>query len=518
MNRRTLILVAFLLLGAGALLGYVTGRSSRREPAVTTTTTSHSEGEHGAEHAAEEGAHAEHAEESHGEHAGHDEHGESEGEEHAEGQVRLTPEQQKEAGVTVVPVRAREVEGSFQATGEITGAPDLQVRVNARLGGRVVSLLAEPGERVASGATLAVLESPEVAQARSARRAAGIRLEQARRAYEQRRRLVELGDEVRSAIEEARQEVVQATADTRGAQASLDLARQQLDRLTGLRQEGIASRQQVEQAQAEFRRAQAELESARARLRIAEGHLAREEAIRSEGLRVSREVTEAETEVRLAEEGVRQADEVLELLGVSPGTGDNTVAITAPRGGVVTARPVTLGETVEVDEELFTLMETSRLWLEVGIPERELPRARVGSTVRVRVAAHPDRVFTGRIASIAPGLAPQTRTATARVTLENPGNLLRPGMFASVAVGSGVTGGTSAAVPESALQTVENRPVVYVAVNPETFQRRPVQLGAKEEGWVQVVRGLSPGEKVAATGAFFLKSEDQRETMGGHSH
>ncbi|MBZ0254006.1 MAG: efflux RND transporter periplasmic adaptor subunit, partial [Candidatus Methylomirabilis sp.] len=162
-------------------------------------------------------------------------------------------------------------------------------------------------------------------------------------------------------------------------------------------------------------------------------------------------------------------------------------------------------------------METSRLWLEVGIPERELPRTRAGSLVRVRVAAYPDRVFTGRIASIAPELAPQTRTATARVTLETPGNLLRPGMFATVAVGSGVTG-TSAAVPESALQTVENRPVVYVAVDPETFQRRPVELGAKEEGWVQVVRGLSPGEKVAATGAFFLKSEDQRETMGGHSH
>lgn len=490
MNRRAAVLAALgglLLMILGVALGMRLARPGS-EPAATTT-----------------------------EHAGHDEHEHEEVEGHVEGQVHLTAEQQQQAGVTVVAVRARAVQGSFRATGELTGAPDLQVRVNARLSGRVSALFAEPGQRVAAGAVLALVESPQIAEARSDRRAAGVRLEQARRSYEQRRRLVELGDEVRSAVEEARQEVVEARAALRSANAAQDLARRHLERMTTLHEQGVASRQQLEEARSRAQQAEAETERAGARIHIAAGHLAREEAIRRQGLRVSREVTEAETEVRLAEEEVRRADEVLALLGVEPGGSGNSMAVTAPRGGVVTSRPVTLGEAVEVDEELFTLIETSRLWLEVGIPERDLPRTRVGSSVRVRVAAWPDRVFTGRIASLAPAIDPDTRNVRARVSIDNPEGLLRPGMFATVEVGVG-TAGTAAAVPEAALQTVEEKPVVYVAVDPETFQRREVEIGAKEDGWVQVVRGLSPGEKVAGSGAFFLKSEDQRETMGGHSH
>lgn len=487
-SRRSLILAALgglLLLLAGGLLGYRVARSSGPSGAETLQTVARG----GEPAGAGEGV-------------------------PGEGRVHLTGEQQKEAGITVQAVPSRPVQGSFQATGELTGAPDMQLRVNARLPGRVTALLAEPGDRVGAGATLAVVESPRIAEARSARRAAAVRLQQARRQFDQRRRLVDLGDEIRSALDEARQEVVEARAASHSAEASLELARRQLERLASLREQGIASRQQLEQARAEHEKARAETERASARLSIAEGHLAREQAIRHQGLRVSREVTEAETEVRLAEEEVRKADELLGLLGVAPGDGDNTVAIRAPRGGVVTSRPVTLGEGVETDEELFTLLETSRLWLEVGIPERELARTRVGSPVRVRVSALPEPTFRGRIASLAPALDPATRTGRARVSIDNPDGRLRPGMFATVSVGVG-SAAAGAAVPKEAVQTVDQEPVVYVALDPETFERREVQLGAEDEGWVQVVRGLSPGERIAVRGAFSVKSEDQRDTMGG---
>ena len=433
-----------------------------------------------------------------------------------EGRVHLDAAGQKEAGITLVSVRPREVQGSFQATGELTGAPDLQVRVNARLPGRVVSLRAEPGERVRSGQVLALLESRQVAEARSARRAAGVRLQQARRSFEQRSRLARLGDEVRSALDEARQEVIEARASHHSARLAEELARRQWERLRTLREQGIASRGQLEQSWTALEQARAETERSAARLDIAEGHLAREQAIRHQGLRVSREVTEAETEVRLAEEEVRKADEALVVLGASPGEEGNEVAIPAPRGGVVVSRPVTLGEAVETDEELFTLLETSHLWLEVGIPERDLSQARVGSPVRLQVQACPGRTFLGRIDSLAPALDEGTRTARARVSIDNPEGLLKPGMFASVSVGVGVAGKVLA-VPESALQTVGDQTVVYVATDAETFERRPVQPGASQDGWVEVVRGLSPGDRVAATGVFLLKSEDQRDAMGGHS-
>jgi multidrug efflux pump subunit AcrA (membrane-fusion protein) len=131
----------------------------------------------------------------------------------------------------------------------------------------------------------------------------------------------------------------------------------------------------------------------------------------------------------------------------------------------------------------------------------------------VRVQAYPERSFMGRLDLLGRAMDPATRTVKARIALDDPERLLRPGMFAQVELEIGPDR-PALAVPASAVLSDEGREFVFVRYDAEYCVRRPVRSGSRWGDLVEIAEGLAPGQTVIAEGSFLLKSDVLRSKMG----
>ncbi len=442
------------------------------------------------------------------------------GHEHPEGVVEMSSAQSEVAGVKVQAVANRPIQGGLRTTGTVTGDPDLEVQVSARVNGVIDALHARVGDWVRAGQPLATMDSAEVTSAQADYHRDLVEHELAQSNMQRKLQLARLGDRVRRPLEEARKELGQAKNELAAATAELTLARARFKRTQDLLGDGIASQQQVDEARAGVQVAEAKLAEANLDLSVAKAHEKRENRIASSGLLSDTEVWEARTAEARTREALHHSRDMLGVLGAAPGRGehDSSVSVTTGLTGLVTQRPVARGERVEAGQMLFTILDISRLWIWIDLHEKDLAVVRVGMPVRIKVTAYPQRTFTARISYLAPELTPESRTVRARVEVDNTERLLKPNMFATVEILSGRSRAVLA-VPASALTRVENQDVVYVNFESDHFERRSVSLGQREDDWVEVTRGLKPGEKIATEGTFALKSLDQKSaTEEGHSH
>jgi membrane fusion protein (multidrug efflux system) len=135
-------------------------------------------------------------------------------------------------------------------------------------------------------------------------------------------------------------------------------------------------------------------------------------------------------------------------------------------------------------------------------PERYAARASVGEPVRVRVEAYPDRTFGGSVSKVSPVVDPATRSTVIEARLDNAGGRLRSGMFGEVTLITGSRAGVLA-VPRDAL-TDGSGPAVFVIENGKAC-KRDVELGLQGDQFIEIRKGLKPGEKVAVFGLYGLK-------------
>jgi multidrug efflux pump subunit AcrA (membrane-fusion protein) len=110
-------------------------------------------------------------------------------------------------------------------------------------------------------------------------------------------------------------------------------------------------------------------------------------------------------------------------------------------------------------------------------------------------------------------LDPQTRTVPVRITVANPATRLRPGMFATALI-NGPKTRTAVFAPEDALQDINGMTVVFVTPDGTNFRAQAVRLGTRTEGRAEITEGLKPGDRIVVNGAFMLKSELLKGTMG----
>lgn len=237
-------------------------------------------------------------------------------------------------------------------------------------------------------------------------------------------------------------------------------------------------------------------------------------------------VAEAEaTKARAAKEA---AEARLHALGFSEAqlqrfTADqhssSSIMVTSPIAGVVVERPVSLGQVIQPEDTVGVIMDLRYVWMQVDAYERDLAQLALGQKVTAQVPAWPEREFAGDIQSIGAIVDRTSRTLKVRVVLPNPDGALKPGMFAKVKLaGSKGEPRQGLFVPSSAVQRDGDKFIVFVPVSATEFQVREVETSVSAEGWVQITRGLVPGENVVTTGAFQLKSEARRESFGGHEH
>lgn len=185
----------------------------------------------------------------------------------------------------------------------------------------------------------------------------------------------------------------------------------------------------------------------------------------------------------------------------------------SPIGGVLSEVEAATGKQVEAGADLFGIADLRVVWGVVSAYERDLGRLRVGQTASVSATAFPDQGFRGRIASLEGTVKPDTRTLDVRLELANLDLRLKPGMFITARIATG-TSRMGILLPEQAIQSDGDVSFVYVALSDTAFVPRVVMVRPLGAGRVEVTSGLRAGERVAAKGAFILRSQASKSQLG----
>ena len=202
------------------------------------------------------------------------------------------------------------------------------------------------------------------------------------------------------------------------------------------------------------------------------------------------------------------------LLAANVSKATQNYVLRSPIDGQVVARAVSPGIEVQgqysggTAPELYTIGNLDSVWVLADVFEVDLPRVRIGAPITVSVISYPERIFNGTVDWVSGTLDPATRTAKVRCTIGNGEHLLRPEMFASVAIATDAK--RKLAIPRSAVVRIGDQMVAFVdkgstANGLRRFERRIVAVDETEAGaYVPVVRGLAPGESVVSSGAIML--------------
>jgi Cu(I)/Ag(I) efflux system membrane fusion protein len=195
-----------------------------------------------------------------------------------------------------------------------------------------------------------------------------------------------------------------------------------------------------------------------------------------------------------------------ELERLRRGERPRTIAFPSPFSGTVIEKTAVEGARFRAGESLFRIVDTSTMWVMAEVYEQDLAFVKVGDSARVTVNAWPDQAFQGKVTFIYPNMGKESRTARLRIEVANPDGRLRADMAATVEIATPLDG-TRLAVPDSAVIDSGKRQVVLVERGEGRYEPRPVVLGPRVEGWVQVREGLSSGERVVTQATFLIDAE-----------
>jgi RND family efflux transporter MFP subunit len=428
--------------------------------------------------------------------------------------VMIDPEQVSRAGIKIETVG--EALGGETAMGAATGVvqPNAyrETPIISILGGVVRQTRAELGQNVQRGQTIAVIFSEEYSAAQARYLGLLTELETSRKNYEREAKLVNVSSSSRGELDEA-------TAKLKTTQAELDEHHKHHERITKLISVGAASREELEQATTKLKTAEADLDQSRNRY---------ERAVKLAEINpVSRnDFEQAAVKLRNAESELAATKQKLLLYGFSPqrvGALRSTsqisseIAVVAPAPGTITVRSINQGEIIEANKELFRVTDLSSVWIVAQIYEKDLAGMRQGSGVSVTTDAYPNQVFRGRVAYLAPEINQNTRTAQVRIELDNPGQLLKIGMYVNVAFGAtGAAEKTAPVVPASAVQNINNQQTVFIIGDkPNIFVLHSVKLAPESNGFYKVLEGATVGDRIVTEGSFLLRAEWLKQHPGG---
>ncbi len=219
------------------------------------------------------------------------------------------------------------------------------------------------------------------------------------------------------------------------------------------------------------------------------------------------DMSSAESAVDAARNRLRilgRTDQEIAVIEEKRGISSDT-PILAPIAGSILQRKIGPGQYVNngSSDPAFVVGDLSTVWLVANVRETDAAKVALGQSIEVSTLAYPDRTFSGTIDYVSASIDPSTRRILVRGTVSNPNNLLKPEMFAKIAV---VTGSeeTSPALPREAIVYNENGAHVWSVADSNALQLRSVQLGLTSGAMVQVVSGLNPQEKVVVQGGLLI--------------
>jgi len=189
------------------------------------------------------------------------------------------------------------------------------------------------------------------------------------------------------------------------------------------------------------------------------------------------------------------------------GANPRTLDWPSPASGDVIDKRVINGQRVTAGMELYRIADHSRVWVIADVAESDLAHIKIGTRASVTLRAYLSDPAEGEVTFIYPELKAETRTARVRIELANPDNRIKPDMYADVVFASGADAQPSLALPASAVIDSGSRQVVLVAKGEGRFEPRPVKLGRRGDGYVEVLDGLTAGEEVVISATFLIDAE-----------
>ncbi len=374
-----------------------------------------------------------------------------------DGSIRLTPEQIKASGIESAPVVEQEVTVSITAIGRVRARVGGEAQVYSPFAGRLIadqSRLPHIGGYVKQGVVIAEVEQMLTAAERAQLAGAA----------------AQFGGNAAQFSATAAQ--LQAAMD----QAQHDVAFEQveLDRAKKLYESGIIALQQYQTAELSLKQAQSKLDGAK---------------------RAKSDYDAARTQYEAAQKQQANAP--------------TRAPIRAPISGTIVAADLATGQQLDPAKSLLTIVDLSRVWIEVAIHESLLSRARHAARVTFTTLADPERSYSGELGTIAGVIDPANRQATVIFAVDNPDVSLKIGMTAEARIPTGEKA-KALLVPASAALADEGQSFVYVETEAGVFRRRAVTTGAREGDRIAIASGLKAGEKVVTVGAQSLRSETFR--------
>ncbi|HJV76359.1 MAG TPA: efflux RND transporter periplasmic adaptor subunit [Noviherbaspirillum sp.] len=197
------------------------------------------------------------------------------------------------------------------------------------------------------------------------------------------------------------------------------------------------------------------------------------------------------------------------------GDAKRTMTFRSPVAGVVTEKKAVQGMRFMPGETLYQVADLSSVWVLADVFEQDIGMVKNGATAKVKINAYPDKDFEGKVTYIYPTLAAETRTVQVRIELPNPGQQLKPGMFANVEM-AGAARNSAVTVPLSAVIDSGKRSIVLVQAGEGRFEPRDVKLGMRSDNDVEVLKGVKEGEDVVVAANFLIDAESNlKAAVGG---
>ena len=419
----------------------------------------------------------------------------------------------KAAGFESLAAQSQAVQHLHTVPGRIRYDESKHVEVKAPMDGILSEVLVTPGDHVESGQLLAVIRSPEIGQARGEILKRQKESEIARQVLD-RERMLSRNLETLSGLLEQRESI--EAIETALAGESLGSYRQELlsayakmlltddllEKVKPLGETGSIAGRTIRERKAERAIAAAEFAGAHDQAVFA-AQQARSKA--------EAQLAEAARQLDLAWESLETLlgyEQDRDCVDLSDPQSLSRLEVRAPFTGSVESRAFASDERVARGDSLIVLANTDSLYVSASIRESDWPAVTLkpGTRIQVTVPALQDRTFAAILHYVGREVGMETNSIPLVATLNNGEQLLRPGMFVRVAIPIGDARQALSVKPESVIQH-ENQQFVFVDMSGGTFKRVDVSTGLASEDWVEVTKGLSPGQLVVTHGAFLLKSE-----------
>ena len=195
---------------------------------------------------------------------------------------------------------------------------------------------------------------------------------------------------------------------------------------------------------------------------------------------------------------VQKGQKLVDIQSRQLGNPPPVVTVSAPISGTVVERSVVLGEAVEPNKHLFHIVDLSKVIVEGDVFESDVSKVKLGQNARIRLDAYPDRVFSGTVSFVASQLDPQKRTLHLWVSVDNKEGLLKPELFARVAL---VVEHSREALTVPVEAIIDDGAEKFVFVkNGNQFIRQDVATGVSDDRYVEITDGLYPGDQVVTDG------------------